>query len=68
MNPIPGPRAKTNFLEMKSVYQFDPAGNIYYGRNKTYDIKIYSPEGKHILGDQALRCILEEMILNLFWL
>jgi hypothetical protein len=46
--PIPGPKAKTNFLEMMSFYQLDPAGNIYYGRNKTYDIKIYSPDGKHI--------------------
>ena len=44
----PNPKEKTNFLEMMSFYQFDPAGNIYYGRNKTYDIKIYSPEGKHI--------------------
>ena len=46
--PDPGSKAKMNYLEMKSVYQFDPAGNIYYGRNQTYDIKIYSPEGKHI--------------------
>jgi hypothetical protein len=48
--PIPDPnsKAKMNYLEMKSIYQFDPEGNIYYGRNKTYDIKIYSPEGKHI--------------------
>lgn len=46
--PIPGPKTKTNFLEMMSFYQFDSAGNIYYGRNKNYDIKIYSREGKHI--------------------
>lgn len=46
--PIPGPNTKTNYMEMMSFYQFDPAGNIYYGRNKNYDIKIYSPEGKHI--------------------
>jgi len=46
--PDPGSKAKMNFLEMKSVYQLDPAGNIYYGRNRTYDIKVYSPEGKHI--------------------
>jgi hypothetical protein len=37
-----------NILEMISAYQFDPAGNIYYGRNADYEIKIYSPEGKHI--------------------
>ena len=46
--PNPGSKAKMNYLEMKSVYQFDPTGNIYYGRNQTYDIKVYSPEGKHI--------------------
>ncbi len=46
--PDPGSKAKMNYLEMKSAYQFDPAGNIYYGRNQTYDIKVYSPEGKHI--------------------
>jgi hypothetical protein len=46
--PIPGSGAKMNILEMMSIYQFDPAGNIYYGRNADYEIKIYSPEGKHI--------------------
>jgi hypothetical protein len=46
--PIPGPNTKTNYMEMMSFYQFGPAGNIYYGRNKNYDIKVYSPEGKHI--------------------
>ena len=46
--PIPGSGTKMNILEMISAYQFDPAGNIYYGRNADYEIKIYSPEGKHI--------------------
>jgi len=46
--PIPGSGAKMNVLEMMSIYQFDPAGNIYYGRNADYEIKIFSPEGKHI--------------------
>lgn len=46
--PIPGPKTKTNYMEMMSFYQFGPEGTIYYGRNKNYDIKIYSPEGKHI--------------------
>jgi hypothetical protein len=46
--PEPGSKAKMNYLEMKSIYQFDPAGNIYYGRNQSYDINIYSPQGKHI--------------------
>jgi hypothetical protein len=46
--PIPGSGAKMNVLEMMSIYQFDPADNIYYGRNANYEIKVYSPEGKHI--------------------
>jgi len=46
--PIPGSGTKMNIMEMISVYQFDPSGNIYYGRNADYEIKIYSPEGKHI--------------------
>jgi hypothetical protein len=46
--PIPGSGTKMNILEMMSGYQFDPAGNIYYGRNADYEIKIYNPEGKHI--------------------
>jgi hypothetical protein len=46
--PIPGSGAKMNILEMMSIYQFDPAGNIHYGRNADYEIKIYNPEGKHI--------------------
>jgi hypothetical protein len=45
--PIPGSGAKMNILEMMSIYQFDPSGNIYYGRNADYEIKVYSPEGKH---------------------
>ncbi|MGB7297557.1 MAG: 6-bladed beta-propeller [Candidatus Aminicenantales bacterium] len=46
--PIPGSGVKMNILEMMSIYQFDPADNIYYGRNVNYEIKVYSPEGKHI--------------------
>jgi hypothetical protein len=46
--PIPGSGSKINILEMMSIYQFDPAGNICYGRNADYEIKVYSPEGKHI--------------------
>jgi hypothetical protein len=45
--PIPGSGTKMNILEMMSIYQFDPSGNIYYGRNADYEIKVYSPEGKH---------------------
>ena len=46
--PIPGSGTKMNILDLISVYQFDPAGNIYYGRNANYEIKVYSPEGKHV--------------------
>jgi hypothetical protein len=46
--PLPGSGAKINIMEMMSIYQFDPAGNICYGRNADYEIKIYNPEGKHI--------------------
>jgi len=45
---IPGSGAKINVMEMISVYQVDPSGNIYYGRNADYEIKVYSPEGKPI--------------------
>jgi hypothetical protein len=46
--PIPGSGVKMNILDLISVYQFGPGGNIYYGRNAVYEIKIYRPEGKHI--------------------
>ena len=46
--PVPGSNTKVNILEMISGYQIDPAGNIYYGRNMDYEIKVYSPEGKHL--------------------
>jgi len=46
--PIPGSGTKVNILDMISAYQFDPAGNIYYGRNVDYEIKVYSLEGKHV--------------------
>ncbi|MDH4271509.1 MAG: 6-bladed beta-propeller [Candidatus Aminicenantes bacterium] len=46
--PIPGSGTKMNVLDLISFYQFGPGGNIYYGRNANYDIKIYNPEGKPI--------------------
>lgn len=46
--PIPGSGAKINVMDLASGYQFDADGNIYYGRNAAYEIKIYNPEGKHI--------------------
>jgi len=44
--PIPGSGTKINVLDMISAYQFSPAGNIFYGRNADYEVKVYSPEGK----------------------
>jgi hypothetical protein len=46
--PLPGSGTKINALEMISVYQFDPAGNVIYGRSAAYEIKVFSPEGKHL--------------------
>lgn len=46
--PIPGSGNKINLMDVLSVYQFDSSGNIYYGRNQEYEIKVYSPEGKHL--------------------
>jgi len=50
--PIPGSGTKLNILDMISAYQFSPAGNIYYGRNADYEIKVYSPEGKPVRAIQ----------------
>ncbi len=46
--PVPGSGTKMDILDLISVYQFSPEGDIYYGRNARYDIKVYSPEGKHV--------------------
>ena len=46
--PVPGSGAKINLMDMISIYQIDRAGNIYYGRNRDYEINVYSPEGKQI--------------------
>lgn len=46
--PLPGSGTKMNLMELISIYQFDQAGNIYYGRNVKYEIKVISPEGKLI--------------------
>jgi hypothetical protein len=35
-------------MDFMAIYQFDNNGNILYGRNLDYEIKILSPEGKHI--------------------
>jgi hypothetical protein len=46
--PIPGSGNKINLMDMTSHFLFDSVGNIYYGRNRDYEIKIYTPEGKHM--------------------
>lgn len=46
--PLPGSGVKLNAMEMIAVYLFDPAGNILYGRSRAYEIKVFSPEGKHL--------------------
>jgi hypothetical protein len=45
-NPLSG--KKINLMDAISLFQFDSAGNIYYGRNRNYEINIYNPEGKHV--------------------
>lgn len=44
--PIPGSGNKINLMDAISIFQFDSAGNIYYGRNRDYEINMYTPEGK----------------------
>ncbi len=46
--PIPGSGNKINLMDAIAIYQFDRDGNIYYGRNREYEINIYTPEGKHV--------------------
>ena len=46
--PLPGSGNKINVMDIMAVYQFDNDGNILYGRNLDYEIKVLSPEGKHI--------------------
>lgn len=44
--PIPGSGNKINLMDAVSIYQLDSAGNIYYGRNRDYEINMYTPAGK----------------------
>jgi hypothetical protein len=46
--PLPGSGNKINVMDIMAIYQFDIDGNILYGRNLDYEIKVLSPEGKHI--------------------
>ncbi|MEE9500548.1 MAG: 6-bladed beta-propeller, partial [Candidatus Aminicenantaceae bacterium] len=45
-NPLSG--KKINLMDSISIFQFDSVGTIYYGRNRDYEINMYTPEGKHV--------------------
>jgi hypothetical protein len=46
--PLPGSGNKINMMDMISLYQIDSTGNIYYGRNKEYEINVYTPDGQQV--------------------
>jgi hypothetical protein len=48
--PIPG--TKINIMDLMSLYQFDGKGNVFYGRNQEYELKVFDAEGNHILSIQ----------------
>lgn len=50
--PVPGSGNKIDLMDMLSIYQFDSSGNIYYGRNIRYEIKVYSSDGTHLKSIQ----------------
>lgn len=47
---VPLPGTKINIMDLMSLYQFDEEGNIFYGRNQEYEIKVFDAEGNHILS------------------
>jgi len=47
--PLPGSGSKLNVMDILAIYQLDNNGNILYGRNLDYEIKILrGTDGKHI--------------------
>ncbi|MBN1224456.1 MAG: 6-bladed beta-propeller [Candidatus Aminicenantes bacterium] len=46
--PVPGSGVKIDMMDMVTVYLFDSAGNVFYGRNRDYEIKVFKPDGTHI--------------------
>ncbi len=46
--PIPGSGKKVDLMDMLALYLFDSSGNVFYGRNKDYEIKVFDPEGTHV--------------------
>ena len=45
--PIPGSGVKVDIMDMTTIYLFDSSGNVYYGRNRDYEIKVFKPDGTH---------------------
>jgi hypothetical protein len=50
--PVPGSGNKMNLMDVMAIYQFDKDDNIFYGRNLDYEIKVLTPDGKHIRSIQ----------------
>ncbi len=48
--PIPGSGNKLNFLDFIQVYLFNAEGNLMYGVNRDYEIKVYDLQGEHLLS------------------
>jgi len=46
--PIPGSGNKIDLMDMITLYLFDSSGNVFYGRNKDYELKVYDKQGTHI--------------------
>jgi hypothetical protein len=47
---VPLPGTKINIMDLMSLYQFDGEGNVFYGRNQEYEIKVFDAEGNHTLS------------------
>lgn len=45
--PVPGSGVKVDIMDMITLYLFDSSGNVFYGRNRDYEIKVFNPDGKH---------------------
>jgi hypothetical protein len=46
--PIPGSGVKIDLMDMITLYLFDSKGNVFYGRNKEYELEVYDKTGNHI--------------------
>ena len=50
--PVPGSGNKVNIMDFIQIYLFNPDGNLMYGVNRDYEIKVYDLKGKHLLSIQ----------------